>query len=240
MNSERDKLAGARTRRGFLVTSGQVGASLVASGLAGLAAPSPPPAEEEEVSPAEDLMREHGLLNRVLLVYEEFLRRIGAGQEIDPAIVAQSAGIIRNFVESYHEKLEEDHLFPRFEKAQKLVGLVGVLREQHRAGRQMTEGILQLAKLPTLKNPDDRRRLRKLLQEFIRMYRPHEAREDTVLFPAFHEIVTPREYAALGEEFEDKEHELFGQEGFEGMVTKVATIEKRLGIFELAQFTTSA
>jgi len=238
MNREHRNLSWTKTRRGFLVASGQVGAILVASRTVGLTEPSPPPAEkEEEVSPAEDLMREHGLLNRVLLIYEEFLRRIGAQQDFDPVVLAQSAGVIRNFVEDYHEKLEENYLFPRFEKARKLVELVGVLREQHRAGRQVTEAILQLAKLPTLKNPDDRRRLQKLLQEFIRMYRPHEAREDTVLFPAFHEIVTPHEYGALGEEFEDKEHQLFGQEGFEGMVDKVATIEKSLGIFELAQFT---
>ena len=33
---------------------------------------------EEEVSPAEDLMREHGVLNRILLVYEECVRRLSA------------------------------------------------------------------------------------------------------------------------------------------------------------------
>ena len=31
--------------------------------------------KDEEISPAEDLMREHGVLNRVLLVYEEAVRR---------------------------------------------------------------------------------------------------------------------------------------------------------------------
>ena len=41
----------------------------------------------------------------------------------------------------------------------------------------------------------------------------------------------------LGEEFEDKEEELFGEGGFEKVVAEVAELEKRLGIYELAQFT---
>jgi hemerythrin-like domain-containing protein len=69
------------------------------------------------------------------------------------------------------------------------------------------------------------------------MYAPHEAREDTVLFPAIRQVVSKQEYAALGEDFEKKEHELFGKEGFEGMVDRVAAIEKELGLYDLGQFT---
>jgi hypothetical protein len=58
-----------------------------------------------------------------------------------------------------------------------------------------------------------------------------------VLFPALHQIVSAHEFDALGDDFEKKEHELFGNEGFEGMVVKVAGLEKELGIYDLAQFT---
>ena len=71
------------------------------------------------------------------------------------------------------------------------------------------------------------------------MYRPHEAREDTVLFPAFHELVSQKEYESLGEIFEDKEHELFGARGFDGIVEEVAQVERALGIYDLGQFTPS-
>src|SRR2546427_13113521 len=82
-------------------------------------------------------------------------------------------------------------------------------------------------------------RLSKLaaLHQFVRMYAPHEAREDTVLFPALHKIVSRNEYDALGEDFEKREHQLFGKEGFEGMVPRVEQIEKQLGIYDLSQFT---
>jgi hemerythrin-like domain-containing protein len=192
---------------------------------------------EEEVTPVEDLAREHGLLNRVLLIYDEADRRLRSNSDIDPLRIAEAAGIIQKFVEDYHEKLEEDYLFPRFEKAHKLTDLVAVLREQHKAGRGVTARITQLANLNTLKNSADRDKLTASLRAFVRLYRPHEAREDTVLFPAIRSIVSEHEYDSLGEEFEKKEHELFGKEGFEGMLEKVATIEKALGVYDLSQYT---
>lgn len=69
------------------------------------------------------------------------------------------------------------------------------------------------------------------------MFRPHEAREDTVLFPAFRKLLSFQEYQKLGDIFEDKEHELFGMDGFEKAVSQVADLEKKLGIYNLSQFT---
>jgi hemerythrin-like domain-containing protein len=193
--------------------------------------------KEPEVGPPEDLMREHGVLKRVLLIYGETLRRIDAKEDFPPEALAEAAGIIRSFVEDYHEKLEEDFLFPRFEKANRLVDLVKVLREQHQAGRRVTDVTMRLANLQSLRNESERAQLINSMQQFIRMYNPHEAREDTVLFPGFRKIVSPHEFDSLGEDFEKKEDELFGDDGFEKMVDKVAGIEKRLGIYDLAQFT---
>src|SRR5437867_2611725 len=193
--------------------------------------------KEAEVGPPEDLMREHGVLKRVLLIYGEVLRRIDANRDFPPEALADAARIIRNFVEDYHEKLEEDFLFPRFEKANLLVDLVKVLRAQHQAGRQVTDVTMRFANLQSVKNESERGQLITSMQQFIRMYNPHEAREDTVLFPAFRKIVSPHEFDALGEDFEKKEDELFGEDGFEKVVDKVAGIEKRLGIYDLAQFT---
>ena len=191
----------------------------------------------EEVSPPEDLMREHGVLKRILLIYGEAIRRIEANQELPPEPLGDSAKIIRQFVEDYHEKLEEDFLFPRFKKANKLVDLVDVLLQQHQAGRRLTDMTMRLATSQALKNADDRRRLADSMRQFVRMYSPHEAREDTVLFPAFRGVVSSHEFDSLGEDFEKKEDELFGEGGFFKVVDRVADIEKKLGIYDLAQFT---
>jgi len=193
--------------------------------------------KQPEVSPVEDLMREHGILRRVLLIYQEAIRRIDGAMELAPGVIADSSEIIRRFVEDYHEKLEENELFPRFEKAGKHVDLVKVLYFQHQQGRRLTDLILESSKPAVFATARAKPKLSVAIREFIRMYQPHAAREDTVLFPAFHSIVSPQEFAALGEKFEDKEQDLFGKEGFEKMVDAVAEIEKKLGIFDLSQFT---
>jgi hemerythrin-like domain-containing protein len=193
--------------------------------------------DEEEVSPPEDLMREHGVLKRILLVYDEAIRRIDAKQDLPPDTLRNSAQIVRSFIEDYHEKLEEDFLFPRFEKARRLTDLTTVLRAQHQAGRRLTDQVTQLATAASLKDAQSAARLRDALRQFNRMYAPHEAREDTVLFPAIRKVVSKHEFDALGEDFEKKEHQLFGEDGFEKMVDRVAAIEKALGIYDLAQFT---
>src|SRR5437868_8611658 len=81
----------------------------------------------QKVSPPEDLMQEHGLLNRILLVYDACRIHLLNGTSFPLEALNNSAQIIRSFVEDYHEKQEEDYLFPRFQKANKLVDLVQVL-----------------------------------------------------------------------------------------------------------------
>ena len=195
---------------------------------------------DEDVAPPEDLMREHGVLKRVMLVYDEAIRRIEARQDMPPQAIRDGADIIRRFIEDYHEKLEEDYLFPRFEKAKRLADLTAVLRTQHQAGRRLTDRIMQLATAQGLKDASSSATLRDALRQFNRMYAPHEAREDTVLFPALRQIVSKNEFASLGEDFEKKEHQLFGEDGFEKMVDRVAGIEKSIGLYDLAQFTPKA
>ena len=74
------------------------------------------------------------------------------------------------------------------------------------------------------------------MAQVVRMFEPHEAREDTVLFPAFRTILPPKEFLEMGEKFEDTEQEKFGKNGFDRIVAEVAGLEQTLGIEDLAQF----
>jgi len=187
------------------------------------------------------------VLNRVLLVYEEGLRRLAAKEDVPPDVFHTTATLVRTFVEDYHERLEENFIFPAFEKQKKLTDLVKVLRKQHDAGRELTAVILRESADNRFKTEDGRKAVVAACEAFIRMYRPHEAREDTVLFPALHKVLSAKEIKNLGEQFEKEEDKLFGEEGFEKVVdqvagfekvvAQVAAIEKKLGIHDLAQFT---
>ena len=108
-------------RRLFLGAAGSLGLAAFAGGIVRA---DEKQKKEEEVSPAEDLMREHGVLNRVLLLYEEGLRRLRGKEGVDPDVFHRPAALVRKFVEDYHEQLEEKFLFPRFEERKKLAAII--------------------------------------------------------------------------------------------------------------------
>ncbi len=178
-------------------------------------------------------MREHGVLERMLLIYEEAARRASRSESFDPALIVKTAQTVRRFIEEYHEKLEEKFVFPRVEKIAEYAPTVAILRAQHVAGRGVTDDIESLAK----SLGKDSSRLVDRIHAFSRMYRPHAAREDTIVFPALREALGKSGIDELGEAFEDEEHRRFGERGFESIVAEVATIEASLGIADLAQFT---
>ncbi len=193
-------------------------------------------AESVPVSAPEDLMREHGVVERLLLIYEAGVRRLGQGEDIDPAVFVQAAETMRDFVHDYHEKSEEEQVFPRFKKAGRMVELVDVLRAQHAAGRQLTERILKSA--PAARdNKGERQTMTDAMQAAITMYRPHVSREDTDIFPTLRSLVTPTEFDDLGETLEKQEIAKFGADGFEKAAKLVEQLEKKIGIHDLGQFT---
>ncbi|GKU25160.1 hypothetical protein CFB3_33650 [Clostridium folliculivorans] len=196
---------------------------------------------EIEVSPTEDLMREHGVLRRILLIYNDALRYL-KGEKLSNqiniyAVIYNSASIAHEFIENYHQKLEEQYVFPKFSQSPKYIELINTLRRQHDAASNLTENILYFSSIKNSYQFENTIQLIHLLTLYINMYEPHSAREDTVVFPALHELVTPEEFKELGERFEEIEEQKFGKDGFEHIVNEIAQIEKVLGIYNLAQFT---
>jgi len=224
-------------RRLFLTATAAGVLSLGCTGSSkGAAAPSADqPGDDDEVTPAEDLMREHGVLRRVMYLYDEAAQRLATQTQVPLDALAGCANIVRRVIEDYHEKLEEDFLFPRYEQAGKLAALTAVLRRQHQAGRALTEQITTLAKARLA--DADRATLAAALRRFNHMYRPHAAREDTVLFPALRGLVGKKAYEELGEQFEDKEKAMLGDHGFEKAVEEVARLEQAFGVDDLAKLT---
>jgi hemerythrin-like domain-containing protein len=238
------RIQSTQTRRDFIFAGTAVGGALFLAGIPADVKGSQTKAEQshkekpaEDISPAEDLMREHGVFERILLIYGFSASRLSNKRDFDMPTLARTVKIVRSFIEDYHSKLEDEQVFPRFIKAGKLTDLIKLLHEQHEAGRKLTDQIMQLAADDKALNEENGQQLTMALRQFIRMYRPHLAREDSVLFPAMHSIISPEEYDAMGDKFEDLEHKLFGEHGFEDVVDQVAGLEKTLGIYDLSQFT---
>lgn len=189
------------------------------------------------VTAPEDLMREHGVLNRLMLVYEAALAPPASALESIHEVLHEAASLIRSFIEDYHGMLEEKFLFPEFDRQRTLTNLVNTLREQHRVGRMLTGVVLRHATADGLANDATRAEVTRACRDFVRMFRAHEAWEDTELFPAFRDLVSPARLAELGEQFEEIEHRTFGKDGFADTVKKVVRLEHHVGIQGLDAYT---
>jgi hemerythrin-like domain-containing protein len=225
-------MTGAVARRRFIAAAGTVVA--VTAMPAALSAK-----EDKDVGAVEDLMREHGVLRRALFVYSECARMLrDGGTAIDPAALDRAATLFRRFGEEYHEtKLEEGYIFPALRSlGGALATYADVLTAQHKRGREITAYIVSVAGKGRV-GTGDVRPLADALESFVRMYRPHAAREDTVIFPAWKESLSARQLDELGEKFEDIERRQFGKDGFDDAVKQMAEIEAALRLDELEQFT---
>src|ERR1051325_4090379 len=144
------------TRRDFLRTSAIVGTGLV---LNSCSRPNQgkeqmevsKEAENEkggEVTATEDLMREHGVLRRALLVYSAASVKLrGNPSAIPPDALQKTAKLFRAFGEEYHEKkLEEAYIFPAVKKVGGEAGSYpDILVIQHNRGREITDYILSVS-----------------------------------------------------------------------------------------------
>lgn len=226
----------AGTRRSFL--SRAAGAGLILAG----AAPGRADEPEEEVTATEDLMREHGVLRRILIVYSETagkLRRDAAA--VDAKAVAAAATLFRELGEQYHERmLEEQHVFPAVRRAGgDAAKLVDTLEGQHRRGREITAFVLDAVQRGAI-GAASGAAVAAAMDGMVRMYRSHAAREDTVVFPAWKKALAPAEIEELGERFEEIEQEQLGKDGFEHALERIARVEQALGLDSLAAFTAAA
>lgn len=186
--------------------------------------------EEKEVTASEDLMREHGVIRRVLVVYRLCAGRLRSKPATVPLDALQrAANVMRTFAEEYHEKqLEEAHLFPAVVRAGSAAAKeIDTLLTQHQRGREITAYILQATQRPIAKEADA---LARTLEAFALMYEEHAAREDTIVFPAWKQALSKKQLDEMGELFEDIEHKTFGKDGFDDAVTQIAAIEKAFAL----------
>jgi hemerythrin-like domain-containing protein len=236
-------------RRDLLAGIGSIGAGLILIGCSNANRSIPAVAgslskrDEEmkggEVTAVEDLMREHGVLRRALFVYSEAAVRLRSEPSaIVPGAVYKTARLFRVFGEEYHEKkLEEAYIFPAVKKAGgEAASYPDILIAQHSRGHQITDYILAITGKEEF-GIGDGEQLAIAMESLVRMYRPHAAREDTVVFPAWKQTLTAKQLDEMNDKFEEIEHQQFGEDGFEDAVRQIAAIEAELGLADLSQFT---
>jgi hemerythrin-like domain-containing protein len=185
-------------------------------------------------------MNEHGVLKRVLLIYSAAAERAGSDPELAASTIHAGALIIHDFIENFHEALEESFVFPALRSAKQHVSTVDTLLLQHARGRLITQLLLASATPDMLTSTAGQHQVTGAIASFVRMYEPHEAREDTVIFPAYRSLLTSDELVSVGQDIQEAQQKEFGPNGLAATVEHVATLEESLGIYDLAQFTPAA
>jgi len=144
------------TRRDFLRTSAIIGTGLVLNSCSGANTAKQGQEQAEaasngdenekggEVTATEDLIREHGVLRRALLVYTAAAVKLHANpSSVPPDALQKTANLFRAFGEEYHEKkLEEAFIFPAVKQAGgEAASYPDILITQHNRGREITDYI---------------------------------------------------------------------------------------------------
>jgi hemerythrin-like domain-containing protein len=243
VSSDADQYTGTAgrqfTRRALLST----GAAALVVGAAGIEVGNLATRSKSAAGPDDppdvDLMAEHGVLKRVLLIYQAAVRRVDAGMAPPASAIHDGAEVIHDFIESFHEALEEGYVFPRLRNAGKLVGTVDTLLVQHARGRELTQVILAGSTPLAMRSTTTTKSVTGAMAAFVRMYEPHEAREDTVVFPAFRALLSADELDDLASTFAQLQRSQFGPSALIEVVNQVADIERSLGIYDLNEFTPS-
>lgn len=232
-----------QARREWLVGLSSLGAAAVLIGCKKSASTesevaNEPADEEVEVTATEDLMREHGILRRALLVYQESAMKLRHGAGIPPEPLQKTAKLFRAFGEEYHEKrLEEVYIFPAVKKVGGAAGgYADVLIAQHQRGREITDFITAATAGPKGLTGNVEA-FAGALESLARMYEHHAAIEDTIVFPAWKKTINSEGLDEMNEKFEAIEHEQFGEDGFENALKEITEIEQSLGLIDLGQFT---
>lgn len=185
----------------------------------------------------DSLLLEHGLAERIMLVYERLIKEWKSGEKADLSLIRRTAQIAQSCLSGCHERNEERCLFPLFHEEGYLTEVVDALAGQHEAGRELTEKIIDLSTPGRIKDETHLNILMTLCRSHIFMYRPHISRENSELFPRLSAIASPREIEKIGREMAAATRDALGEQGIAGSLADLAEIERTLDIHDVRSYT---
>ncbi len=159
----------------------------------------------------EALKNEHQGVKLMLRVLEELSAKIERGETLKQEHLDGILEFLSVFVDTCHHGKEEDFLFPALEAAgvRKQGGPIGVLLEEHEAGRSLVSKI-RTASASLSKDPAAPNAFSTAAREYAMLLAQHIEKEDNVLFPLAETKLNADMDAELFESFERLEIERIG------------------------------
>lgn len=193
--------------------------------------------EEKLATPVENLMKEHGVLMRILDIYDKVVSDAASGKAFNASAINRTAEICRVYIGKHHDACEERYIFPKFREANYIIEIVAELHKQHIVALTITDRMLALSSINGILDNKCLQTLQNLCTAISRMYRPHMAWEQTIVFPVFYDIVSMDYVRSIQKEMEAEERKMLGDTGFRGLVGRLSEIEKEVGTYNLSSYT---
>ena len=162
--------------------------------------------ESVNLLPIGPLMREHRLIERMVRLMEEEIRKISETNEVNPDFIDVVIDFLRTYADKCHHGKEEDILFKSLagkNLSNEHNKTMHELIEEHIYGRRMVSDLLSAKENYVTGNVDSLKDIQKSLKELTELYPMHIEKEDKRFFYPCMEYFTEQEQEAMLQEFWD-------------------------------------
>lgn len=195
------------------------------------------------MSALKSLTDEHQMIVELLGALHAYATRLRAGASVDPADLARFAEVLRELVDYRHHEKEEGILLPLLARNgfDWSDGLLEELRREHGHLRHLIDVLYQagakhasvdesaagLVGARRATSLEDRRQIADTALAFVELKRLHEAKEESVLYPAVRQRLGARALERLGRELDQFDEVLARQAGSAQVFREVAELVQR-------------
>ena len=158
--------------------------------------------------PTEQLVQEHSDILIMLEIAREIVRRLEAGEPVDPDDLEKAIDFIRNYADKYHHAKEEDLLFPAMEESgvPSEGGPIGAMLAEHDEGRGYVRTAAGAIDAYRSGDQEAGKIVAANLRNYAGLLESHIAKENQVLYPIANAHIAAPGQAELRWSFDHVDH----------------------------------
>ncbi len=173
----------------------------------------------------DSLDQDHRIIEIMLPTVQRLVEASGA-PSLDATAAEAAVEFLRTFVDAYHHRKEELHLFRTMELrgVHRDVGLVFHLLEEHGRGRRHVRAMADSLRRLAQADAEAAESFAENAAAYVKLLGHHIREEDAELWPLVARVLTEGDDEELTKHFAEAEQSVLGEEGREGWRTRAAGI----------------
>jgi len=142
-----------------------------------------------------ELAREHAAIGALVARFEQEVRAIARGMELDPEAIDRLIGFFEQEVDGYHQEKEEDLLLPRLRLRAGApdLALLATLTHEHTCQRRVLASMRAQVEGVTYGEPIAMGMLGREARRYVNHQRAHSRWEQLVVFPFAQRLLRPED-----------------------------------------------